>query len=86
MPGVSVPELPAPLHHDVDLVPGVWRLGIGAAWRVQLHAEGAVLEQLDVALAVRARQAGQCFGDGQPVLDHGRMTPFAALRVTSLTA
>jgi len=51
MPGVSVPELPAALHHDVDLVPGVWGLGIGAAGSVQLHAEGAVLEQLDVALA-----------------------------------
>src|ERR1700734_2629097 len=55
-------EAPTAADDDVNFVAGMRRLGIVAAWRIQLNRQRAVAEQLDVALAVRARQlieAGQ---------------------------
>ena len=40
--------------YDVDLVARVGRLRVVAAWRIQLHGERAMLEELDESLAARA--------------------------------
>ena len=58
------------LGHDVHLVPGMRLLRIGAARGVELDAQGAVLEELDEALAAVARDPGQGCLDGQAVLGH----------------
>jgi len=44
---------------NVNLISRMWRLRIGATWRVQLHGECAVPEQFDGTLTARTGKFGE---------------------------
>jgi hypothetical protein len=56
---VAVVEPAAAAHHDVDLVPGVRRLGIGVLGRVQADLQRAMLQQHREVVAIRAGHPGE---------------------------